>query len=141
MRAHIKNVLTEGESIRSLVLIRTVTPEEHDISTVLWEWMDQKLILNFETRDSGFLQVIVNDGEEDTEDEHSYKKSCSRIRVDNPMGLVSIIEPSLEKLRLIADSSHFVLNGVVTKKPTKMINKNIKNRISTAPLNREVAEK
>ena len=106
-------------------MIRAAVPVDFNINDILALWKQERLVYSYETRDNGFYVIKVNDGDMSLPNvnDKDYERTCSRIRVLNPKALVSIHAVNREKLRLMADNTHFVYQGQVLKRPEKIQNR------------------
>lgn len=96
------------------------TPEAYDITKLLTKWKTQQVIVDFENKSYGHLQILVNDGEAAAVGTKEYLKTCSILYVHNPERLITISSVSREMLRTLADNKHFNVGNEIYKRPEEL---------------------
>ena len=95
------------------------TPAEYDIMSVLDAWKDKTLIVNYDVKSYGFLQITVNDGDINKQG-YEYNDSCSLLNPKNPASLLRIQPVTKLKLRNLATNKFFVMNNEVVARPAEL---------------------
>ena len=113
------------------ILVKISAPPRFSIKPITDMLMDREIILDSIDRKNGKICVYINDGdktilEPKTTGYSKYRESCSFFTPAHPMLLVRLREPSIDKLRAIARSEHFVHPsfGVLVRKPKKRYGNN-----------------
>lgn len=96
------------------------TPEAYDVTKLLGRWRAAGIITDFENKSFGFLQILVNDGDQSKKETKEYKRTCSIYYVQNPESLFYLIPVTREKLRELADNEHFVTKHGIYKRPEEI---------------------
>ena len=88
-------------------------PVEHDITNTLLAWKDKEIIFDFDIIRAGFLIIYLNDGNEDIEDKKGleFKKSCTAIKPFAPNTLPTMTNPTIAKLKLLANPLKYFVGG------------------------------
>lgn len=113
------------------------TPEIYDMAKILSKWRVRKIIVDFENRSFGFLQLLVNDGDQSLIGTNEYKKTCSIFYVQNPESILRLNPVTREKLRILADNQHFIMENEIRKRPDELqthFNGKFTLRISKHPI-------
>ena len=120
-----------------------VTPAGYNRDKV-WElWIKAGTLIKYDVTKAGFYVLFVKDGKKILEagdwdysstEYSAYLDTCSRINVDNPVGLAKLRTPSIPNLRKIARKSHFVAsNGECIAFPPEIKNTRGRAKISDDP--------
>ena len=117
-----------------LVHLDIPTPTEFDISRVLESWVSNKIIVDFDNKSYGFIQILVNDGNVNKPAGREYNATCSILNPNNPLALLQLQPVTKLKLRNLATNKYFILNNEVVKRPEelqKLMNNKQIVRVST----------
>ena len=130
-----KRFMNKRINFKGKLVVKISAPPRFSIKPVTDMLMDREIILDSIDTKNGKICIYINDGnktilEPYTTGYKEYRDSCSFFIPAHPMLLVRLREPSIDKLRAIARSEHFIHPsfGVLVRKPKKHYGQNNNNK-------------